>query len=203
MRQVSFLILIVLLISPFWSCEQSTCNIKDYQQRLDSITEMYESKIIAIEDELSDVAEIILNNTGYLLSEKHRGMANASTNTIVNFDAFDRDNTVFIHVSPLSCWSCIHLLKNQMDCVRIDSVDFIYLVSAFDDEINKAFIDFTSLPLDKTYILKDSLQLPIEKSNLPFSFKIDGNLKFYSVLPYIKNSSFINESFINFQISQL
>lgn len=138
------------------------------------------------------IVESIFTNQGYKVPENISFEKKLYSYKSADFG----NNTIFVHVSPLYCWSCIYTINGHIKSV-IDDRNLVYIIPAKHANEIDLFLDFMEIPLNNVYFISSNLGLPIEKSNRVFLFTIEEPGIIKNVFPPSKYSREMTQAYIN------
>lgn len=185
-RAILFFLLICLIIHIVCYISKTvTKPVQDYEQEEGNI-----DSIISLSYEIRDIVGDVFLNQDYYLANDIK-VKKAINDSIINFDT----NSVYVYISPLSCWSCVKSIHNHLSV--IDNRNLKFLVSEKFTDVIKTFLDYVDIPLSQVYFISESLGLPIEETDKVFLFTVNYNRRITNVFPPTKYSKETTEAYFN------
>jgi len=151
--------------------------------------ESQKDSVINLSYDMEDMIEYIFSNQGYKLPEGI-SMNNVSDRSIsLKFNK----HRIYAYISPMSCWSCVRIIKNHL----ISNKNITFLIpNKFSADI-QPFLDYVEIPYNQVYVLSKNLELPIEETNKVFLFTIKDSSTISNVFPPSKYSRELTETYLN------
>ena len=175
-----------------------TCIIFAYECKLDTLSTKYsidyakKDSALNMYYDMMYIVESIFTNQGYKVPENISFKKKLYSYKSADFN----NNTFFVYVSPLYCWSCVNTINGHIKSV-INDRNLAYIIPAkYADEID-LFLDFIDIPSNNVYFISSKLGLPIEESNRVFLFTIEEPNIIKNVFPPSKYSREMTQAYIN------
>lgn len=159
-----------------------------------------EDSLINMAFDMEEIIECIFSNQGYEMSPHLELYMNSMTFKISDLAT----NTIFVYMSPMSCWSCVKSINNSLTYFSENgNVVFRYLIpNKFSKDI-QPFLDYSGIPSDKIFFISSDLGLPVESENRPFLFTLEDSHLIKNVFTSSRYSPELSKVYISNIINHL
>lgn len=150
--------------------------------------------------DMEEIIECIFSNQGYEMSPHLELYMNSMTYKISDLAT----NTIFVYMSPMSCWSCVKSINNSLTYFSENgNIVFRYLIPHKFSKDIQPFLDYSGIPSDKTFFISSDLGLPIESENRPFLFTLEDSHLIKNVFTPSRYSPELSKVYISNIINHL